>query len=82
MQDFVFELTDAGKNRTAHKTVQLMTAMFNVAMEDYPNLRSPMTKIVLTHYEAKKGSALSKAEEKGLIDYCKANPSYQGNSAI
>ncbi len=82
VQDFVFELTDAGKNRTAHKTVQLMTAMFNVAMEDYPNLRSPMTKIVLTHYEAKKGSALSKAEEKKLIDYCKANPSYQGNSAI
>ena len=82
VQDFVFELTDAGKNRTAHKTVQLMTAMFNVAMEDYPNLRSPMTKIVLTHYEAKKGSALSKAEEKELIDYCKANPSYQGNSAI
>ena len=82
VQDFVFELTDAGKNRTAHKTVQLMTAMFNVAMEDYPNLRSPMTKIVLTHYEAKKGSALSKAEEKELIDYCKANPSYHGNSAI
>ena len=82
VQDFVFELTDAGKNRTAHKTVQLMTAMFNVAMEDYPNLRSPMTKIVLTYYEAKKGSALSKAEEKELIDYCKANPSYQGNSAI
>ena len=82
VQDFVFELTDAGKNRTAHKTVQLMTAMFNVAMEDYPNLRSPMTKIVLTHYEAKKGSALSKAEEKELIDYCKVNPSYQGNSAI
>ena len=34
------------------------------------------------YYEAKKGSALSKAEEKELIDYCKANPSYQGNSAI
>ena len=41
-----------------------------------------MTKIVLTHYEAKKGGALSKAEEKELIDYCKANPSYQGISAI
>ena len=35
-----------------------------------------------THYEAKKGSALSKDEEKQLIEYCKANPTYQGNAAI
>ena len=82
VQEFIFELTDAGKNRTAHKIVQLMTAVFNVAVEDYPNLRTPMTKIVLTHYEAKKGSALSKAEEKQLIEYCKANPTYQGNAAM
>lgn len=82
VQDFIFELTDAGKNRTAHKIVQLLTAMFNVAMEDYPNLRSPMTKIVLTHYEAKKGTVLSKAEEKELIDYCKTNFNYQGNQAM
>lgn len=59
-----------------------MTAVFNVAVEDYPNLRTPMTKIVLTHYEAKKGTALSKDEEKQLIEYCKANPTYQGNAAM
>ena len=82
VQDFIFELTDAGKNRTAHKIVQLMTAMFNVAVEDYPQLRTPMTKIVLTHYEAKKGTALSKAEEKRLIAYCQENSHYQGNDAI
>ena len=82
VQEFIFELTDAGKNRTAHKIVQLMTAVFNVAVEDYPNLRTPMTKIVLTHYEAKKGSALSKDEERQLIEYCKANPTYQGNAAM
>jgi len=34
-------------------------------MEDYPNLRSPMTKIVLTHYEAKKGSALPNQQKSG-----------------
>ena len=70
------------QDRTAHKIVQLMTAVFNVAVEDYPNLRTPMTKIVLMHYEAKKGSALSKDEEKQLIEYCKANPTYQGNAAM
>ena len=82
VQEYIFELTDAGKNRTAHKLVQLLGAIFTVAMEDYPNLRTPMTKIVLTHYEAKKGSALSKDEEKQLIDYCNSNPNYQGNAAM
>ena len=82
VQDFIFELTDAGKNRTAHKVVQLLTAIFNVAIEDYPNLRSPMTKIVLTHYEAKKGTALSKEEEKEVIDFCRKNSQYCANDAI
>ena len=33
-----------------------------------------MTKIKLPHYEVKKGSPLSKAEEKQLIEFCKNNP--------
>ena len=38
----------------------------------------PMTKIKLPHYEVKKGSPLSKAEEKQLIEFCKNNPHLYG----
>lgn len=41
-----------------------------------------MAKIVLSHYEVKKGKAFTKAEEKTIIDFCKENPHYAGNSAL
>ncbi len=50
-------------------------------MEDY-GIKTPMAKIVLSHYEVKKGKAFTKAEEKTIIDFCKENPHYAGNSAI
>ena len=82
IQDFLFELTDAGKNRTAHKLKQVLGAIFEVVVDDYPELANPTRKVVLSHYVAKKGSALSKEEEKQLIDYCLDHPHYQANSAI
>lgn len=81
IQDFLFEYTDQGKNRTAQKMKQILTAIFDVAEEDF-NLKSPMKKIILTHYEVKKGAAFTKAEEKQIIDFCIANPHYLGNSAL
>lgn len=81
IQNFLFELTDAGKNRTAAKLKQLLSAIFNVACEDY-NLKSPMTKIALSHYEVKKGRAFTKDEERKIVDFCKCNPHYEGNSAM
>ena len=41
-----------------------------------------MSKIVLSHYEVKKGKAFTKAEEKTMVDFCKDNSHYAGNSAI
>ena len=82
IQEFLFELTDAGKNRTAHKLKQLLNAMFEVIVDDYPGLTNPTKKVVLSHYEVKKGTALSKDEEKTLIEFCKANPHYQANDAM
>ena len=81
IQDFLFELTDNGKNRTAQKLKLLLSAIFDVIVEDY-NIKTPMSKIVLSHYEVKKGKAFTKAEEKVIIDFCKENPHYTGNSAI
>lgn len=81
IQDFLFELTDAGKNRTAAKLKQLLSAIFDVICEDY-GIKTPMAKIVLNHYEVKKGKAFTKEEEKTIIDFCKENPHYLGNSSI
>ena len=81
VQDFLFSLTDEGKNRTAQKLKVLMTAIFDIICED-SGLRSPMSKIVLAHYEVKKGNAFTKAEEKRIVDFCRDHPQYTGNSAL
>lgn len=81
VQNFLFELTDQGKNRTAQKLKVLMMAMFDVICEDC-NMRSPMTNIVLANYEVKKGNAFTKAEEKQIVEFCRNNPHYIGNSAL
>ncbi|MGN1051821.1 MAG: tyrosine-type recombinase/integrase [Candidatus Scatosoma sp.] len=81
IQEFLFELTDVGKNRTAQKIKLLLSAIFDVICEDY-GIKSPMAKIVLSHYEVKKGNAFTKAEEKLIVDFCKNNPQYAGNSAL
>lgn len=70
IQDYLFRVIEQGKNRTAQKVKQLLSAMYSLAVEDY-NFKNPMTKITLPHYEPKKGAPLSKAEEKQLIKFCK-----------
>ena len=81
IQDFLFELSDQGKMRTAHKIKIILSAVFDVAYEDY-GLKTPMTKIVLSHYEVKKGNAFTKAEEKQIVDFCMENTQFAGNSAL
>ena len=82
IQAFLLGLAEVGKNRTAHKLKQVLNAMFEVIVDDYPELANPTKKVVLSHYEVKKGTALSKDEEKTLIEFCKANPHYQANDAM
>ena len=81
IQDYLFSVIEKGKNRTAQKVKQLLGAVYSLAVEDY-DFKNPMTKITLPHYEAKKGSPLSKAEEKKLIEYCKNNSRFLGTSAL
>lgn len=81
VQDFLFSLTDEGKLRTAQKLKVLMTAMFEVICDDY-DIKSPMRKIVLSHYEVKKGNAFTKAEEKRIVDFCTRNTQYIAHSGL
>lgn len=77
IQEYLFRIVGEGKNRTAQKVKQLLGAVFALAVEDY-DFKNPMSKIKLPHYEVKKGSPLSKAEEKQLIEFCKSNPHLYG----
>lgn len=57
VQDFLFAFVEAGKNRTAQKSRQLLAAVFDVAHDDY-NIKSPVKNVLLPHYEVEKGKAL------------------------
>lgn len=81
IQDFLFMLVNDGRNRTAQKLYTMLKAIFAVACEDF-GIKSPMAKVTLPHYEIKKGKAFTKADEKTIIEFCKANPHYAGNSAL
>ena len=70
-----------GRNRTAQKLYTMLKAIFSVACEDF-GIKSPMAKVTLPHYEIKKGKAFTKADEKTIIEFCKANPHYAGNSSL
>lgn len=81
VQNYLFRLVAENKNRTAEKVKQMLNAIFDVAVEDY-NFKSPMSKIKLPHYETKKGTPLSKDEEKRLVDFCTQNGHLYGVSSL
>ena len=70
VQQYLFTFVEAGKYRTAEKLKLMLNCIFDMATEDF-NLPSPMKKIVLPYHESKKGSALTKEEEKKLVEYCR-----------
>lgn len=72
LQGYLFRFIDEGKHRTAEKLYQILCCIFDLACEDL-HILSPMKKIVLPYYEPKKGSALTKEEEKKLVEFCIAH---------
>lgn len=78
---YLSDLVANNKNRTAAKLKQLLGAIFDIAVEDY-GFKSPMTKVTLPHYETKKGKALTKAEEKTLVDWCTSHQDSTAASAL
>lgn len=81
IQGYLTALVEQEKFRTAEKLKQLLSALFDVATDDY-NFKSPMTKVTIPHYETKKGMALTKAEEKILVNYCVQNINKPAASAV
>lgn len=81
LQSYLFRFIDEGKHRTAEKLYQVLCCIFDLACEDL-HILSPMKKIVLPYYEPKKGSALTKEEEKTLVEWCIEHKDNEGSSAL
>lgn len=71
-----------GKNRTAKKVYQLMSALFAFAVADDMLTRSPTDKVRVVTYEQEHGTALTRAEEKQIIDDFLAMPSSRYRQAF
>ncbi len=81
LQSYLFRFIDEGKHRTAEKLHQVLCCIFDLACEDL-HILSPIKKIVLPYYEPKKGSALTKEEEKTLVEFCIEHKDNEASSAL
>lgn len=74
LQEYITAFENQGKNRTAKKVYQLLSALFDFAVADELINVSPMAKIKLSHYEQESGVPLTRKEEKYLLDSFAENP--------
>lgn len=81
VQDYLFRFVEEGKYRTAEKLHLAFSCIFDLAAEDL-GFVSPMKKIVLPYHESKKGSALTKEEEKTLVEFCISHKDNAASSAL
>ena len=81
VQDYLFRFVEDGKYRTAEKLHLAFSCIFDLAAEDLGFI-SPMKKIVLPYHESKKGSALTKEEEKTLVEFCVSHKDNTASSAL
>ncbi|MBQ8447109.1 MAG: tyrosine-type recombinase/integrase family protein [Clostridia bacterium] len=81
IQEYLFKYIHEGKARTAQKLHLILTCIFDLAVEDL-DIKNPMKKIELPYHESKKGSALTKQEERTLVDYCIKNSKATASSAL
>ena len=81
LQKYLFGFIEEGKHRTAEKLHQILCCIFDLACEDL-HIPSPMKKIVLPYYESKKGSALTREEEKKLVEFCISHRENEASSAL
>lgn len=72
LQGLINSYTERGKNRTAKKVFQLLAAVFDYAVVDDIITKSPMQRVVLPRYEQERGTPLSLAEEKELVNALRA----------
>lgn len=81
IQEYLFRFVDEGKFRTAEKLHLAFSCIFDLAADDL-GFVSPMKKIVLPYHESKKGSALTKEEEKTLVEFCVSHKDNAASSAL
>ena len=75
IQDFLTDISNSGKNRTAKKIFQLLNPLFDYAVADGVISLSPMAKVKLARYEQEHGVPLTVEEEFALLQEIKRNPS-------
>lgn len=68
LQEYINKLSASGRNRVVKAVYQLIKAMFEFAVADEIIERSPFAKIKILPYEQEKATALTREEEKALID--------------
>ena len=81
IQNYIYLLTEEGKNRTAKKVKQQLGASYKIACSDY-SIKNPLLKVVLPRYQVDKGEALSYEDERKLVNFCIANKHLKAVSAI
>lgn len=75
LQEFINDFVSAEKYRTAQKLAQVLSAVFDYAVDDGIIQRSPMKRVVVARYEEEHGQSLTRAEEKKLISAFLDEPS-------
>lgn len=68
LQEFINGFCSDGRNRTAQKIAQLLSAVLDYAVDDGIIPRSPMKRVVVARYEEEHGQSLTRSEEKILLD--------------
>ena len=81
LQKFLLGYVEKGVLRTAHKLWLVLRCIFDMVAEDNGK-PSPMNKVAVPNYEAKKGSAFNYDEEKTLVNHCIANTDKDTASAL
>lgn len=82
LQDFFNGLTGNGKNRVAQKVRQLLTSLFEYALEDDLIEKSPMTRVKLPLYESTNGTALTMEEELAFVKRCMESQTRSGKAFV
>lgn len=82
IQEYINEYTAAGKNRTAKKLYQMLNALFTFAVADDLIQKAPTEKVHIGAYEQEHGTALTRQEEKSLVEDLFAQPTSRYRQAF
>ncbi len=81
LQEYLYNLAEEGKHRTAKKYKQILHATFELIAEDF-GIRNPLNKIKLPYYEVTHAKAFTYEEEKRLMQCCIESPEWKGAMAV